>query len=251
MLLDIKGLRELSAFSLALGAIALALHGCAAPSGESEGAEPGGDTVYDRGTVGEAVANSCSTKSVRGLSRQIVDAVNYLVPGALAPVPDKPNLSKSDTTFAFLQTVARDQLTAALDAHPEMTMGVNSMLRTVAQQYLLYAWRRAGACGISLAAAPGESNHENGLAFDTNDYSAWRSALEAQDFEWLGSSDAVHFEYAGAGIKDLSGEDVLAFQKLWNLNYPSDRIEEDGAYGSQTEARLEQSPASGFEKTLQ
>lgn len=208
--------------------------------------EPTGQVAFALGTVQDAIDSSCSTTSVFGLSKQIVDEVNCLVPGALSEVPARPNLSNGAATFAYLQTAARDHFVAALDDNPGKTLGVNSMLRTVAQQYLLYAWYLAGTCGIPLAAKPGNSNHEDGLAFDTNDYSAWNSAMSAHSFQWYGSSDAFHFDYVGPGIKDLSGKDVLAFQKLWNLNHPTDLIDEDGAYGPQTEARLKQSPADGF-----
>ncbi|NIS33710.1 MAG: hypothetical protein GWO04_28795, partial [Actinobacteria bacterium] len=107
-------------------------------------------------------------------------------------------------------------------------------------------WYRAGRCGISLAASPGRSNHESGLAVDVSDYSSWRSRLEAQGFRWLGSSDPVHFDYVGGGTTDLSGLSVLAFQRLWNRNHPDDPITEDGLYGPQTEARLAMAPAEGF-----
>src|SRR6185503_17636884 len=48
------------------------------------------------------------------------------------------------------------------------------------------------------------------------------------------------------GSADIRGKDTLAFQRLWNRNHPTDKIAEDGAYGPQTEARLRQSPATGF-----
>ena len=56
--------------------------------------------------------------------------------------------------------------------------------------------------------------------------------------------DSVHFDHTSSA--DIRGEDVLAFQKLWNRNNPSDHIAEDGDYGPQTEARLKKSPATGF-----
>jgi hypothetical protein len=34
-----------------------------------------------------------------------------------------------------------------------------------------------GACGITLAAKPGNSNHEGGQAIDINDYSGWLNPL--------------------------------------------------------------------------
>jgi hypothetical protein len=56
--------------------------------------------------------------------------------------------------------------------------------------------------------------------------------------------DAVHFDHLGS--TDHRGQDVHAFQVLWNQNHPGDQIAADGAYGPQTEARLKQAPATGF-----
>jgi hypothetical protein len=201
---------------------------------------------FFQGTVADAVANSCSTGAVLGLSNQIVEQVNCLRPATLAEIPARPNMTRGANTYAFMQPPARDALVRALDANTSMTLGVNSMLRTVAQQYLLYAWYMAGRCSIMLAAAPGGSNHESGLALDTSQYAAWQSALEAQSFKWFGSSDVVHFDYAGAGTIDLRPIGVRGFQRLWNVNHAADTIVEDGIYGPATESRLRQSPADGF-----
>ncbi len=199
-------------------------------------------------TVQDAAnAAGCSTTAVEGLSTQIVDEINCLIgPGTLALVPQEPNIVFSASSFTYLQTPARDDLVKVLQANAGMTMNVESMLRTVAQQYLLYDWYEAGLCGIQLAATPGTSNHEQGLAFDTSDYNAWMTALDNGGFKWYGSADVVHFDYAGAGAVNLDGKDVLAFQTLWNLNNPGDMIAEDGQYGPETEARLQKSPAAGF-----
>jgi hypothetical protein len=56
--------------------------------------------------------------------------------------------------------------------------------------------------------------------------------------------DPVHFDHNAS--PDIRGKDVLAFQRLWNRNNPTDKIGEDGAYAPQTEARLKQAPATGF-----
>jgi MYXO-CTERM domain-containing protein len=242
-------LRLVRSLSL-LASVSLASHWSCAVQEAIDGPEPEptGQVAYALGTVQDAVNASCSTSSVFGLSKQIVDQVNCLVPSALSPVPSRPNLALGSATFAFLQTAARDKFVAALDANPGKSLGINSMLRTVAQQYLLYAWYLAGKCGIPLAAKPGNSNHEDGLAFDTNDYTAWTTPMAAYSFKWYGTADKYHFDYIGSGTKDLSGKDVLAFQMLWNLNHPTDLIAEDGLYGPQTEARLKQTPADGFAK---
>ena len=222
--------------------------GCGAPptDGDFHGAEPVG-TVQAGLTVDQAVSGGCSTTSVAGLNQQIITEMNCLIPGgALKPVPARPNFKKGGATLAWMQPPAADALVKALDANSGTTLTANSMLRTVAQQYLLYRWYQNGTCNISLAATPGTSNHESGLAIDVGNYSAWKAPLAAQGFTWLGSSDVVHFDYSGAGTVNLKGKDVLAFQKLWNLNNPSDLITEDGIYGPQTGGRLAQSPADGF-----
>ncbi|HEU4536036.1 MAG TPA: M15 family metallopeptidase, partial [Polyangiaceae bacterium] len=225
----------------------------AAEAGETDGPEPDGDTeegvseITAGGTVADAVAGGCSTTSVFGLSEQIVKETNCLVPGALAAMPNRSDFVKSAATFPFLQTPGRDALVKMLDADSR-TFSVNSMLRTVAQQYLLFAWFQQGRCGIQAAATPGKSNHETGLALDTSDFSAFRPALEARGFKWFGSGDQVHFDFVGAGTKNLTGVGVRAFQRLWNLNNPGDLITVDGLYGPQTESRLRKSPAAGFAK---
>jgi len=213
---------------------------------EIDGPEPVSDKVYALGSVQDAVTNGCSTVSVWGLSEQIVAQVNCLVPNAFEMLPNRPNISKGAAVFPFLQSPAVSHLISAVDTHSGTTLEVTSMLRTVAQQYLLYQWAQSGSCGISVAAKPGNSNHEQGLALDVSNYNSWITALEANGFQWYGSGDAVHFTYVGAGANDLSGKDVLAFQMLWNINNPQDKIDEDGVYGPQTEARLKVSPADGF-----
>src|SRR5262249_18088341 len=125
-------------------------------------------------------------------------------------------------------------------------MSINSGLRALPQQYLLYRWYEEGRCGIRLAARPGTSNHESGIAVDIGDYSAWKSAMAHREYKWLGASDPVHFDFTGPGTVAMTGLSVRAFQRLWNRNHPNDPIAEDGNYGSATESRLLRSPVGGF-----
>lgn len=227
----------------------IAVGGCAvAPPDEevdaNEPAEETADAVVS-GTVGDNVSGSCSTASVKPLSEQIIAEMRCMSPTGLSKIPSRPNLVLGGAVFPYLVKKGRDSLLAALDAKPNTTMTVNSMFRTVAQQYLLYRWYQTGRCGIGLAAKPGNSNHETGLAIDIQESSTWRSALENRSFDWFGSSDVPHYDYEATSQKGL---DVKAFQRLWNRNHPSDTIDEDGAYGPQTEARLKKSPAAGFAK---
>ncbi|MEB2311248.1 MAG: M15 family metallopeptidase [Sorangiineae bacterium] len=200
------------------------------------------------GTVEQAARRSCFTGSVDALSRQIIRQTRCIDPAAFVPVPERPNLAKRSNVFLYMAAPARDHLLKALDANRNLTMTVNSSLRTVAQQYLLWRWYTGRRCGIRLASRPGDSNHETGLALDIAEAPAWRSKLEAHRFKWLGAIDNMHFDYVGPGASSRSSVDVKAFQQLWNLNHPEDRLKEDGLYSPATEARLKKSPAGGFPK---
>src|SRR5262249_10572286 len=145
----------------------------------------------------QAVTGSCSTTSIKPLSQQIIDEGACINPDAYALVPDEDNLSNSSAVFPYLEKPARDALVPALESHRSRAMSIDSMLRNVAQQYLLYAWYQKGRCGIPLAAHPGNSNHETGLAFDVAESSTWRSTLQANGFKWYGSADPGHYDYVG------------------------------------------------------
>ena len=196
-------------------------------------------------TIAEVVDDGCTTSVVRPLSEQLIAELNCLAPGAVATMPADPQLDVGNI-FDFLQTAAGESLPAVLDDRPGATMTVNSALRSLAQQYLLYQWYEDGRCGIALAAMPGSSNHERGLAIDIGDSAGWRDELEAHAWDWLGSSDPVHYDFEGAGTVNIQGRSVLAFQRLWNVNHPDDEIDEDGLYGPQTGGKLALAPVNGF-----
>ncbi|AKU99255.1 N-acetylmuramoyl-L-alanine amidase [Labilithrix luteola] len=203
--------------------------------------------LSDTDPVSDAIDASCSTTSVKGLATQLVEEIQCLQPGTLERIDGIDGLTLEDAVFPYLQTPAAKAIEKAQQQRGT-TMTINSALRTLPQQYLLYQWYKAGRCGISLAAAPGKSNHESGLAVDVDDSSGWRPAMEANEMKWLGASDPVHFDYIGDGKVELTGLSVLAFQKLWNVNHPDDRIDEDSLYGADTEKRIALSPVGGFPK---
>ncbi len=197
-------------------------------------------------TVDQAATAGCSTKSVEGLSKQVVAQADCLAPGSFKEVPKRPNMTYGSAVLAYMEAPARDALLKVVDANKNTGITINSMLRSVAQQYLLYRWYVNGQCSIGLAAKPGTSNHETGLAIDVQNYDVWKPLLSGNGFSWFGAGDPVHFDFNGAGAVSQATVGVKAFQQLWNLNHADDLIAEDGAYGPQTEARLKQSPAEGF-----
>lgn len=190
---------------------------------------------------GAMESSACTTAAIRGLSDQIVAEMNCVRPGLMSNL-SSANVSLGSAALPYLQNPAAAALKRATTGRSRLSL--NSTLRTVAQQWMLYAWYRSGRCGVGLAALPGRSNHEDGLAIDTSEYSAWKSILAGQGFRWFGSGDAVHFDYTGGA--DAQG--VLAFQRLWNHNNPTDKIAADGIYGPATEARIKKSPRTGFAK---
>ena len=152
-------------------------------------------------------------------------------------------IAAGSSVFPFLQSVAVDSLEKVIAARGS-TLQLNSGLRTLPQQFVLYRWYQLERCDITLAAAPGSSNHESGLAVDVQDNAGWRPFFLAEGWKWQGEVDPVHFDIQG-GV-DLGGLSIRAFQRLWNRNHPEDVIEDDGLYGDLTEARLTSAPIGGF-----
>ena len=194
-------------------------------------------------SVETVINQGCTTTVVRGLSEQLIAQMNCIQPEVVSSFAHLQNLNLYSAVFPFLQSPAVEGLTSTVAG--QNTLTISSALRTIPQQYLLYRWYQQGRCNISLAARPGRSNHNGALALDTPDYTAWKSRFQANGWQWLGSSDPVHFNYTAGGtdIRELS---VLAFQQLWNKNNPNDLLVEDGLYGSNTESRLKQAPSNGF-----
>lgn len=204
------------------------------------GEQPAGPRVED------VLSKGCSTTVVKGLSEQIVAEANCITPGAYAKLPLLSNVALSDAVFPYMQEPARNALVKALKKAKSRKMKVNSMLRTVAQQFLLYDWWKRKRCGIKLAAEPGTSNHQGGLAIDISEPGNWRKTLTGQGFRWMGKRDPWHFDFKGDEAEDRSGIDVKAFQRLWNRNHPDQPIGDDGDWGPETEEALRASPADGF-----
>ena len=233
--------------SLALLALLLAAPLAAGCASENLGAgEEGsaGDVVSsgESLTIDEAVFSRCSTTAVYGLSEQLIEELNCMRPGLMSRIDGIPGVDLGGAVFPYLQSDAAAAL-ERVAARRGSRMFVTSALRTLPQQYLLYRWFQTGRCGIGLAAPPGRSNHQSGLAVDVSPYGGWISSFQAEGFRWLGASDPVHFDYRGEDVRNLS---VLAFQRLWNRNHPEDPIAEDAAYGPQTASRLALAPPTGF-----
>lgn len=200
-------------------------------------------------TVGQYANNSamggCSTVGVKGLSDQIFQLLQS-GPNPLASCAGFVNLG-SGSTIPFLQKAACDAFEAAVQQKGQ-TPTLLHAYRAVPQQYVLYHWYRNGKCSIPLAARPGTSPHERAIAIDISNNASWRAVLAQHNWRWRGPADPGHFTYIGSGLSaDVGRESIRAFQRLWNTNNPTDRIDEDGVYGEQeTGPRLRSSPAGGW-----
>jgi len=194
-----------------------------------------------------AVQGGCSTSPVNGLSKQLIDQTQCLSPGTLKSISGHSNIKFGSAAFPWLQTAAANALVSVVN-NAGKTLTINSGLRTLPQQYLLYRWNNLGMCGITAAAAPGRSNHNGGTAVDVSSYDSWINSMKAGNWKWYGNGDKPHFDYVGGSTKDIRSLSTKAFQILWNRNNPNDKIAEDGQYGPATEARLQKSPAGGFAK---
>jgi hypothetical protein len=195
--------------------------------------------------VSSVVDAGCSTAPLMPLSTQLVEEIDCLSPGALIRFGEQlgDGIAAGGSVFPFLQSFAVDSLEKVIAARGT-TLQLNSGLRALPQQFVLYRWYQLGRCDITLAAKPGSSNHESGLAVDVQDNAGWRPFFLAEGWKWQGETDPVHFDIQG-GV-DLRGLSILAFQRMWNRNHPEDPIEEDGLYGDITEGRLTRSPIGGF-----
>jgi hypothetical protein len=204
--------------------------------------EPQLSETESAATVADYTSTGCSTAVVIGLSKQIAQQAGCDNPNSFAKFDATGGITfTSNAVLPFLVKDARDDLQKVAAASP---VQINSALRTIAQQYLLYRWYVNGRCGITAAATVGHSNHEGGRAVDLANYGSRIGAMANRGWAHDVPGDPVHFDHTSS--PDNRGQDVLAFQELWNRNHPNDKISTDGSYGPQTEARLKQSPATGF-----
>lgn len=230
-------LPRFSRFGLAPGVAALAAlaGGCATDALDvSYGETSAAATVADQvGTTG------CSTAVVLGLSRQIADEMACTMQNQFVDFSGPGIVLTSNAVLPYLQAGAAADLQEIARTR---TVQVNSAFRTPPQQYLLRQWYLAGRCGISAAATVGRSNHESGRALDLSGYSL--TAMSSRNYAHSVPGDDPHFDHENS--VDMRGEDVRAFQRLWNRNHPEQRIAEDGLYGPMTEMALRAAPATGF-----
>ena len=203
-------------------------------------------TVRDY-AITRAEDGTCNTEGVRPLSGQIFELAQPVLMNDLVSCEDIVEIVGA-STIPFLQPAARDALAEAVAEMGELPL-LTHAYRTVAQQYVLFYWfNHNQLCDISLAATPGSSPHEQGIAIDIKENARWRDVLRRHNWRWRGPDDRAHFTYIGPGTTTrVRKESIRAFQRLWNIHNPDDLIQEDGVYGDiETGPRIERSPVEGF-----
>lgn len=190
----------------------------------------------------------CDTEGLRGLNAQIFELLRPVVSDDLVSCEHTVNVV-GPSAIPFLQPAAVRALEAAVRERGGGEMPrLNHAYRTLAHQFVLFRWGRRRVCRISLVNRPGTSTHENGIAIDLADADRWVTVLERHGWRHRGRPDPPHFTFVGRGIDPrVLTESVRAFQRLWNLHNPTDRIGEDGVFGErETGPRLSRSPVAGF-----
>jgi hypothetical protein len=207
-------------------------------------------TAANAVSVDQTAHDTCGTPDelVTGLSRQLVDAINCLRPGTLVDIPldavlrmleaGRPNLIDG-RALADLRAAAADG---------DRQMVVRWAYRDVGLQQLF--WLQDAYQGCAVAARPGSSNHQNGLAVDLNDWQYWEPIMRRHGWENNLANDRVHFDYQRVEDIGLGSFSLYAFQELWNLNHPEAPLPTGGALDAETDAALAGAPIEGLPRDL-
>ena len=183
-----------------------------------------------------------STAVVNRLFQQLIYQLQLIVPDAFVSFDDL-NVDLLDPAFPYVQTPAKQALQRAIQDRGQK-MEANSAYRTIAQQMLLYNDRFNNPNPV---APPRASNPPTGLAIDIEDARGWE--VDLMEYGWNPlPGDPPHFYYRGGGTIDLRSQSILAFQQLWDQNYPNQKISEDSGFGPKTEDAFNRSPGPGFSK---
>jgi LAS superfamily LD-carboxypeptidase LdcB len=191
------------------------------------------------------VTKGVISENVRELDRQILFILQRDYPNSLVTFSDNPNVELNNSTLPLVQPAAKLALEKAIKNRGKR-LTVNAAYRSPIAQHIIYSYYKQGIGGIAVAATPGNSNHETGLAIDIEDAEGWKSYLEAEGWSWMGKSDPVHFSFTGSENLDIAALSIKSFQQLWNLNHPQDKLPENGLYDSKTASRISQAPPNGF-----
>lgn len=195
--------------------------------------------------VQDYVKHNCSTDGLGPVSRQIATELFATVnAGSVVDISEHVRIV-GPTTIPYLQREAALSLIAAVKEFGKQPKLVHA-LRVLPQQFAVSFWYLHHQCSIPLAATPGTSPHERGIAIDLNDWDDWIPVLKRHSWIWRGDADKPHFNYHGGSDPDFGHYGIRAFQTLWNKHNPSDLLATDGVIGPKTLDRVGFAPVSGW-----
>jgi len=195
--------------------------------------------------VEELAKTECSTAKLAPLARQVAQTLLASLPSdEIIGITDHVNIV-GGSTLPYLQRTAGEALIAAINEAGRKPQLVHA-LRTLPQQYMVYYQYIHHLCSIPLAASPGASPHERGIAIDLQDHESWREVLARHNWVWRGHADPPHFNFHGPQNADFGIDEIKAFQQTWNDHNPNDPLKVDGSHGPKTESKLLISPVEGW-----
>lgn len=189
----------------------------------------------------------CDTTAVRGLSHQIMHQFYCDQPSLIDSIASINQLCISSAAIPYLQKDAAVSLAKTLATEETASYTVTSAIRTIAEQYVLYQWSTKKRCGHSVQEdKPGMSLYMQGVAIKVQSQEFSNSSQVALNGSaWVGQRNGTGFIFNNMSM-NVQKQSILSFQKLWNLNNPTEKIAADGIYTAATEHALRRSPASGF-----
>lgn len=194
----------------------------------------------------ELAQKECSTEKLAPLARQIAKTLIASLPATeVIDISGHVNIV-GGSTLPYLQRAAGEALIAAITQAGRKPKLVHA-LRTLPQQYMVHYQYIHHLCNIPLAASPGSSPHERGIAIDIQEHEAWIEVLKQHNWIWRGAADRPHFNFHGPQDADFGIAEIKAFQQTWNDHNPNDLLKVDGSYGPKTESKLLLSPIAGWE----
>jgi LAS superfamily LD-carboxypeptidase LdcB len=193
--------------------------------------------------IPEAATSNARDKT-RDLERQIVYTMQTIDPNSLVSFRDLNVQLQNNSNLPILQPIAKTALKKAIEKRGTK-LSVLAAYRPLISQHLLVSCAQQESCPIRVVARIGESKHHAGLAIDIEDFEGWKPYLQAEGWKW-DPADPPHFEIDVDQASNISKLSIQAFQKLWNQNYPADKIPENGIYNTETQERLNKTPVSGF-----
>jgi hypothetical protein len=201
-------------------------------------------------TVAQSAWRGCDAPPnlIEGLSDQIAQSMNCLEDDVLSPLRLCAGAGclniQAPPIVEWLGTGAHESL-LALSRELDAPITVRWALRDVALQHFFSS--AANNIGCPPASPAGRSDFNSGQAAWLPDYAEYEDALLEAD--WSNLSTALDHIWA-YDDEDLTNLNVLAFQRLWNLNRDDDPIDTDGLMGPQTRGAIDRAPVAGFAQDL-